>query len=120
MSAKQLESRISQLEQLVATLQTKADSLSQPEASTKAKKEKSTVNKDGTQKKPKAKTGYLVFSSEKREDIKKILQEETGEAPKPKDVITKLGAVWKSLSDEEKKGFNDKAKELAEEATELN
>ena len=44
--SKQLESRIAQLEQLVATLQTKADSLTPPEAPAKAKKEKSTVNKD--------------------------------------------------------------------------
>lgn len=118
MSAKQLESRIAQLEQLVATLQTKADAITSVEESTKAKKEKSTVNKDGTPKKPKAKTGYLVFSSEKREDIKKMLEEESGEAPKPKDVISKLGAVWKALTDDEKKVFNDKAKAMAEEATE--
>lgn len=116
MSAKQLESRIAQLEQLVATLQTKADSLTSSETSPKTKKEKSTVNKDGTPKKPKAKTGYLVFSSEKRDDIKKMLEEETGESPKPKDVISKLGAVWKALSDDEKKVFNDKAKLLAEES----
>jgi hypothetical protein len=118
MSAKQLESRVAQLEQLVATLHTKADAISSTETSTKVKKEKSTVNKDGTPKKPKAKTGYLVFSSEKREDIKKMLEEESGEAPKPKDVISKLGAVWKALSDDEKKVFNDKAKAMAEEATE--
>lgn len=118
MSAKQLESRIAQLEQLVATLQTKADALTPSETtSAKGKKEKSTVNKDGTPKKPKAKTGYLVFSSEKREDIKKMLQDETGEPPKPKDVISKLGEVWKGLSDDEKKVFNDKAKTMAEEAS---
>lgn len=118
MSAKQLESRIAQLEQLVATLQTKADALTPSETtSAKGKKEKSTVNKDGTPKKPKAKTGYLVFSSEKREDIKKMLQDETGEPPKPKDVISKLGEVWKGLSDDEKKVFNDKAKAMAEEAS---
>lgn len=116
MSAKQLESRIAQLEELVASLQTKADALTPTETTTvKGKKEKSTVNKDGTPKKPKAKTGYLVFSSEKREDIKKMLQDETGEPPKPKDVISKLGEVWKGLSDDEKKVFNDKAKAMAEE-----
>tara|TARA_R110002072_G_scaffold206706_1_gene364468 strand:- start:675 stop:1028 length:354 start_codon:yes stop_codon:yes gene_type:complete len=116
MSAKQLESRVAQLEQLVATLQTKADSLT-PADTSKGKKEKSTVNKDGTPKKPKAKTGYLVFSCDKREDIKKMLQDETGEPPKPKDVISKLGSVWKALSDDEKKVFNDKAKAMAEEAS---
>ena len=116
MSAKQLEARISQLEKLVSTLNEKTESLTISESTTKVKKEKSTVNKDGTPKKPKAKTGYLIFSSEKREDIKKMLQEENGEPPKPKDVISKLGAVWKALTDDDKKVFNDKAKLLAEEA----
>ena len=119
MSAKQLESRVAQLEQLVANLQTKAETLGlNDDSSAKTKKEKSTVNKDGTPKKAKAKTGYLVFSSEKREDIKKMLQDENGEAPKPKDVISKLGAVWKDLTDDEKKVYNDKAKAMAEAMTE--
>lgn len=116
--SKQLESRIAQLEQLVATLQTKAESLSPPETPGKSKKEKTNVNKDGTPKKPKAKTGYLVFSAEKREEIKKMLLEESGESPKPKDVISKLGEVWKGQTDAEKKVYNDKAKAMAEEATE--
>ena len=73
------------------------------------------VNKDGTPKKPKAKTRYLVFSSEKREEIKAMLEEEQGEAPKPKEVISKLGAVWKALSDEDKATYNDKAKAMAED-----
>ena len=113
MSTKQLESRIAQLETLVATLQTKADGLALPEPVTKPKKEKTTTNKDGTPKKPKAKTGYLVFSSEKREEIKQMLQDENGETPKPKDVISKLGSVWKALSDDEKAVYNNKAKAMA-------
>ena len=68
-------------------------------------------------KKKKAKTGYLIFSSEKREEIKGMLEKENGEAAKPKDVISKLGAVWKSLSDEEKEIYNEKAKKMAEETT---
>lgn len=111
--AKQLEARVAELEKLVATLKTSEDQVD----SSKSSKEKSNTNKDGTPRKPKAKTGYLVFSSEKREDVKAMLEKENGEAPKPKDVISKLGAVWKALSDEEKQVYNDKAKKLAEEAS---
>lgn len=102
--AKQLEARVAELEKLVASLKTSEE---------KVTKEKG--NKDGTPKKAKAKTGYLVFSSEKREEVKEMLEKENGEAPKPKDVISKLGAVWKALSDEEKQVYNDKAKKMAEE-----
>jgi hypothetical protein len=111
--AKQLESRVAELEKLVATLKMNND---QSESS-KSSKEKSNTNKDGTPRKPKAKTGYLVFSSEKREEVKEMLETENSEAPKPKDVISKLGAVWRALSEDEKLAYNDKAKKMAEEAT---
>ena len=104
--AKQLEARVAELEKLVASLKTSEE---------KVTKDKPNTNKDGTPKKAKAKTGYLVFSSEKREEVKGMLEKETGETPKPKDVISKLGAVWKALSDEEKQVYNDKAKKMAEE-----
>ena len=104
--AKQLEARVTELEKLVASLKTSEE---------KVTKEKPNTNKDGTPKKAKAKTGYLVFSSEKREEVKEMLEKENGEVPKPKDVISKLGAVWKALSDEEKQVYNDKAKKMAEE-----
>lgn len=118
MSAKQIESRIAQLEQLVATLQTENKALSISIGDSGDKKGKSNVNKDGTPKKPRAKTGYLVFSCEKREEVKTSLEKEKGEPPKSKDVVSKLGEVWKGLSDDEKKVWNDKAKKMAEEASE--
>ena len=104
--AKQLEARVAELEKLVASLKTSEE---------KVTKEKPNTNKDGTPKKAKAKTGYLVFSSEKREEVKGMLEKENGEAPKPKDVISKLGGVCRSLSDEEKQIYNEKAKKMAEE-----
>jgi len=113
MAAKQLEMRVAELEKLVAGLNTKADALANPEKTTKSKSKKEKLSDDDTPKKPKAKTGYLVYSSEKREEIKTLLEEETGEKPKPKDVISKLGSTWKALSDEEKEAYNAKAKEMA-------
>ena len=107
--AKQLEARVSELEKLVASLKTSEEKVEKT-------KGKSSGNKEETAKKPKAKTGYLVFSSEKREEVKEMLEKESGEAPKPKDVISKLGAVWKALSDEERQVYNDKAKKMAEES----
>ena len=104
--AKQLEARVAELEKLVASLKMNESIV---------KNEEKKVSDIG--KKKKAKTGYLIFSSEKREEIKGMLEKENGEAPKPKDVISKLGAVWKSLSDEEKEIYNEKAKKMAEETT---
>ncbi len=102
-SSKELNERIEKLEKLVNDLQSKADSLEINDKKSESKP-----------KKPKAKTGYLIFSSEKREEIKKILSDENGETPKPKEVISKLGAVWKSLSPNEQQVYNDKAKLIAE------
>ena len=102
-TTKELNERIIQLEKQVNDLQGKAESLTI-----------SDKNTDPKPKKPKAKTGYLIFSSEKREEIKQLLNDENGEQPKPKDVISKLGAVWKALSDLDKQVYNDKAKLIAE------
>jgi peptidoglycan hydrolase CwlO-like protein len=109
--AKQLEARVAELEKLVASLKTSDDKVDGSKT-----KEKLNTNKDGTPRKPKAKTGYLVFSSEKREEVKGLLETEHGVAPKPKDVISRLGAVWKALSDDEKQVYNEKAKKMADEA----
>ena len=113
MAAKQLELRVAELEKLVAGLNAKADALATPEEPVKTKAKKEKAPQDDTPKKPKAKTGYLVYSSEKREEIKALLEKETGEKPKPKDVISRLGASWKELLDEEKDVYNTKAKDMA-------
>lgn len=115
-TVKQLDARVTELEKLVATIQTKLDSISIQQELPDKKDNKKNTNKDGTPKKPKAKTGYLIFSCEKREEIKDILTQEFKEPPKPNQVITKLGAVWKSLSDDEKAVYNDKAKLLAQQS----
>lgn len=104
-TTKELNERIIQLEKQVNDLQGKAQSLTI--------NDKKTLS-DSKPKKPKAKTGYLIFSSEKRDEIKQLLTDENGEQPKPKEVISKLGAVWKALSEIEKQLYNDKAKLILE------
>ena len=106
-TTKELNERIIQLEKLVNDLQGKAESLTISD--------NTHPKPDPKPKKPKAKTGYLIFSSEKREEIKQLLTDENGEQPKPKDVISKLGAVWKALSELDKQVYNDKAKLIAEQ-----
>ena len=77
-------------------------------------KEKKTAEKAEKVKKPRKKSGYNIFLAEnkdlvnaKREEVSK----ETGE--KPPSPVTIAGALWKALSDEEKKVYNDKAAALA-------
>jgi len=77
-------------------------------------KKKKTDEKQEKVKKPRKKSGYNIFFAEnkalmnaKRDEIAK----ETGE--KPPTPVTVAGALWKALSDEEKKVYNDKAAALA-------
>jgi len=77
------------------------------------KKKKTADEKHEKVKKPRKKSGYNIFFAEnkalmnaKREEIAK----ETGE--KPPTPVTVAGALWKALSDEEKKVYNDKAAAL--------
>ena len=71
--------------------------------------------------KPKSKrgkTGYLLYTGELRAEVKAEMEAELadGEKLKPQDVVTKLAARWKELSDDEKAEWNDKAKEANSES----
>ena len=79
------------------------------EQSKKTKKVKKVVDPD----KPKrAATGYLTYSKEMRQQVKASLTAKLeGDAKlKPQDIVRELGASWKSLSEDEQKEWNDKAK----------
>jgi hypothetical protein len=54
-----------------------------------------------------AKNGYLVFSTEKRAEIK-----ENNPDAQPKEIMGLLASAWKELSDEEKNVYNAQAKQL--------
>ena len=73
-----------------------------PKTKTKSK----SVTKGGDKKKKVS--GYLQFSKEMRESVKGNL----GIDAKSTEIMKEIAAQWKQLSDEEKKKWNEKAKEL--------
>ena len=74
---------------------------------------KESSKKENKVKKPRKKSGYNVFIADNKvmlnEKIAEILKE-TGERKTPPSIA---GPLWKALSDEEKKVYNDKAATLA-------
>ena len=86
----------------------------------KAAASKGSSKKDSAEK-PKSKrgkTGYLLYTGELRAEVKAEMEAELadGEKLKPQEVVTKLAARWKELSDEEKAQWNEKAKEANSES----
>ena len=86
----------------------------------KAAASKGSSKKDSADK-PKSKrgkTGYLLYTGELRAEVKAEMEAELadGEKLKPQDVVTKLAARWKELSDDEKAEWNEKAKEANSES----
>ena len=85
----------------------------------KLKKPKASKESDsGVEETPKKKkvSGYLLHNKLKREDAKAQLVAEAGPDEKisQKQIMSKLGEMWKALSDEERADYNDKAKSEAE------
>ena len=86
----------------------------------KAATSKGSSKKDSAEK-PKSKrgkTGYLLYTGELRAEVKAEMEAELadGEKLKPQNVVTKLAARWKELSDDEKAEWNEKAKEANSES----
>ena len=86
----------------------------------KAAASKGSSKKDSAEK-PKSKrgkTGYLLYTGELRAEVKAEMEAELadGEKLKPQDVVTKLAARWKELSDEDKAEWNQKAKDANSES----
>ena len=81
-----------------------------PKKPKKTKKEKSDSDDD----KPKKKrvSGYLLFSSAMRDDVKHELFGE--EKPKNSEIMVELGKRWKALTEEEQEEWKAKAKAEAE------
>ena len=98
--------RIAELEKLMTAVMAKLDE--KEEKPKKAKKEKSPKKEkaDGEPKKKRGLTGYLLFSKEKRSEVKA----ELGEV-KPTEVVTEVAKRWKALTEEERATWNERAKE---------
>ena len=98
--------RIAELEKLMTAVMAKLEE--KEEKPKKAKKEKSPKKEkaDGEPKKKRGLTGYLLFSKEKRSEVKA----ELGEV-KPTEVVTEVAKRWKALTEEERATWNERAKE---------
>ncbi len=84
----------------------------------KAKKEKKSKDTDDDEpsKKKKGPSGYLLYSKAMRDEAKEKLAKDSDEKPKSTEVMKELGTMWKALSDDERETWNEKAKELKDEA----
>ena len=121
-----LVQRVDELEKLVVTLNEKIQLLeSAPkkvviEAGGMAtKKESKGLKKDGTPRKKRAPCGYMIFSNEKRAEVREeLIEEADGEKVPPGAVVKKLAELWNALGEDEKEPYNTRAKEMATESEE--
>ena len=111
MANKALEMRIAELEKIVATLNEKLDGRKEEPKEIKEIKKTTGLKKDGTPRKKRAPCGYMMFSNEKRAEIReKLLEDAEGEKVQPGAVVKRLAEMWNALSEEEKTPYNDMAK----------
>ena len=83
-----------------------------PAASPKAEKPKKADKASKADKPKRAKTGYLLYADEVREEIRESLASELGddEKLKPQDVVRAIAAQWKAEEQEVRDEWNAKAK----------
>lgn len=70
----------------------------------KTKRKKSKKNRNGKPKR--GRTAYILFSMASRKELSKNLPELTG-----KEIMTRIGEMWKKTSDEDKRPFVEESKE---------
>ena len=85
---------------------TKKD-ISEEKSSMKKKQHKKKKKDPNAPKRPI--TAFIQFSNKMRDTAKERLTSE-GKETTPKAVVTKLGEMWKALTEEQKKPYNDEAK----------
>ena len=110
-----IESRVAELEeqvkQLMTQLETKTKTKTKGEKKEKEPKaKKATTNKDGSPKKKRGTTGYLLFAKETRPLAKNDITNDENPSPKPTEVVTEIAKRWKALEDDEREEWNEKAK----------
>tara|TARA_B100000424_G_C22600508_1_gene335567 strand:+ start:137 stop:481 length:345 start_codon:yes stop_codon:yes gene_type:complete len=107
MNIELLTQRVEVLEKQIALLLADKN-LETSKKDKKVKKEKkSTDSDDETKPKKKRVSGYLLFSSAMREDVKKELFGD--DKPKNSEIMVELGKRWKALTDEDREEWNTKA-----------
>ena len=106
----QLTNRVDELEKASCVV-SKQDDTKKDKNDKKEKKEKKEKKdkKEVDPNKPKKTSGYLIYSSSVRQEVKTKLIEDGGEG-KPKEVVQAIASKWRELTDEEKAVWNEKAK----------
>jgi hypothetical protein len=124
MATKALQMRVDELEKLVTSLTEKLDTLEKkpakvPKEPKEPKESTKGLKKDGTPRKKRAPCGYMLFSNEKRAEVREeLIEEADGEKVPPGAVVKKLAEMWNALGEEEKEPYNNRAKEMAAESEE--
>jgi hypothetical protein len=119
MATKALQMRVDELEKLVISLNEKITAIETKPVKKATievnKKESKGLKKDGTPRKKRAPCGYMIFSNEKRAEVRdQLISEADGEKVPPGAVVKKLAELWNALGDEEKAPYNTRAKEMGE------
>ena len=123
MATKALQMRVDQLEKLVISLNEKITTIEAAEpkkaivevGGMATKKETKGLKKDVTPRKKRAPCGYMLFSNEKRAEVREeLIEEADGEKVPPGAVVKKLAQLWNALEEDEKEPYNTRAKEMAE------
>ena len=109
MTIEQLTERVEALEKQMAAL-----TATQEPNKKKSKKEKKAESDSEEKSKSKRVSGYILYSNANRDEVKESLSKD-GDKPKNTEVMKTLATNWKALSDEEREGWNVKAKELKDE-----
>ena len=107
--------RVETLEKQMALLLAKNASDDVPKKQEKKAKKDKKVDSDDDKPKTKRVSGYILYSNANRDDVKEELSDGENKA-KNTDIMRKLAENWKALSDDDKEGWNAKAKELKEAA----
>ena len=116
--------RVDELEKLVTSLTEKLDTLEKkpakvPKEPKEPKESTKGLKKDGTPRKKRAPCGYMLFSNEKRAEVREeLIKEADGEKVPPGAVVKKLAEMWNALGEDEKEPYNSRAKEMATESEE--
>ena len=109
--------RVALLETQMALLMEKVGVDAPAQPAKKGKKAK-VAKEDGEPKKKRAPTGYLMYASEMRPEVKAALIEDGNETPKPTEVITEVAKRWKAMDDAGRDEWNAKAKAAKEASDE--
>jgi hypothetical protein len=82
-----------------------------PDVNFKSGKAAKGFKKNGEPKKKRGTTGYLIFSKEQREEVKKEMEAalDEGEKLQPKLVVKRLAELWKGLTGDEQAVWNKRA-----------